>query len=80
MIAAHLGKFPGSCLHVCRKCFGHLAGKKKKMESYVPPLKRPQPDTDAPVKGGEGKIQERKRVTVKWWSDYTAWARSQFGG
>lgn len=52
----------------------------KKMERYVPSLKRPQPDTDAPVKGGEGKIQERIRVTVKWWSDYTAWARSQFGG
>lgn len=36
------------------------------MEIYAPSLKRPQPDTgDVLIKGREGKIQERIRVTIK---------------
>lgn len=63
-------------------CVGSALGilQEKNMEIYVPSLKRPQPDTDTLIKGGEGKIQERVRVTVKRWSDYTAWACSRFGG
>jgi len=37
------------------------------MERYDPSCKRPLPDTgDALIKGGEGRIQERIRVVVKW--------------